>query len=202
MKRPISRRATLLSLPLLTALSPETAFGGYSPTMSNVFSLGDATLTAANIQGDLITGGNGKLRAISAQDAYVQGNLSAVAIRVPGSVQYGGTLTNIGSVFGSISQITPPLVDFAATAQSLIDSSTFFASETPNGSVTQDLAGDTILTGTDPFLNVFNISTPNFDAAVVINVPAGFDGAGEHLGPGAPPGPRQPQRVLRHVPRV
>ena len=173
MKRPISRRATLLSLPLLTALFPETAFGGYSPTMSNVFSPGDVALTADNIQGDLIAGGNGKLRAISAQDAYVQGDLNAVAIRVPGSVQYGGTLTNIGSVFGSISQVTAPLIDLAAAARSLVDSSTFFGGEAPNGSVTQDLAGNIILTGTDPYLNIFDISAPNFNAAVVLNIPAG-----------------------------
>ena len=173
MKNRTHRRATLLGLPIIAALAPETALGGFSTTAENVLSIGDVTMTAVNIQGDLIAGGAGKLRSVNGQDVSVQGDLNAVGLRLPGSAQYGGNLTISASAVGSLAHVAASPAQWDSTARSLLTASATDAGRAPNGTVSSDSSFNQALTGTDPTLNVFDISTFFGSTALSISVPAG-----------------------------
>jgi choice-of-anchor A domain-containing protein len=167
--------STIVCLLLLPALSPTATAGPLDPaTSSNVFALRSASISAGNIQGALTAGGNVTLLGANVGSIYAQGNLSVTGVDARGSVLYGGTFTRFASnIIGSIGQVTSPLFDFPATAQALTDTSAICDSLSANGAVSTGPSGTLLLTGTDPVLNVFDITLAALGTALAISAPAG-----------------------------
>jgi choice-of-anchor A domain-containing protein len=167
-------RSVVLGLLALSAL-PSTAPADLLSTvsLSNVFVTGDAALTAINVQGEFVAGGNITLRSGNFSSIYARGNLSVTAVNVSGNASYGGTLTRVGSNIGSSGPITSPLYDFPTTAQELLAASATYGGLRVNGTVSAGPSGTLVLTGTNPELNVFDIAAPDPKSALAIDAPAG-----------------------------
>ncbi|HEY4432288.1 MAG TPA: choice-of-anchor A family protein, partial [Paenibacillus sp.] len=151
----------------------------------NVFILGDVT-TLSDTEGRFAAGGNVTLTNYSVGD-----RLSAAEIPLADTLVVGGNLTfNNGSVYGNIvhggsftgnvtilsggTRTTGNPIDFAVVGQSLKDKSAELAALPENGTTVYQYGGLT-LTGTDPVVNVFNVSGNDVsnNNGFTIKVPSG-----------------------------
>jgi choice-of-anchor A domain-containing protein len=164
----------LLGVALLGAVPAAVTAGPLPPaTSSAVFVLTDVSGQNLSVTGGITAGGNGTFQSFAADSIYVQGNLALTSGHVsPGGVQYGGTFSRSQASVASATHVTAPLVDFPATQQALLNLSAIYGSLAPNGTVTQPYPGGLILTGSDPLLNVFDVSLSH-NAEVIINTPVG-----------------------------
>ncbi|MGE5621137.1 MAG: SdrD B-like domain-containing protein [archaeon] len=153
----------------------------------NLFVFNDLNQSASNAQGKVAVGGNatmtgyssigGSLAPNSGNVLVVGGNLTMInGIVANGNVVYGGT-TNLPQPAvlipgGTLIHATP--VDFAAAQSSMNSLSAALAGYGANGTTVFQWGGLT-LSGSDPQLNVFNVSGSDLSAAnnFVINVPNG-----------------------------
>ncbi len=153
----------------------------------NVFTLLDMDQPTADVQGKVAVGRDGYFANFSAGDllpasggtvdvmvigrhlTFASGNVTG------GNVVYGSTGTisqQVGIIDGTARQDSP--VDFAAAGAYLSALSTQLAGYTTNGST--NMSGVTLtLNGSDPFLNVFSVSSAQMTLTqeVYINVPNG-----------------------------
>ncbi|MFL5344515.1 MAG: choice-of-anchor A family protein [Hyalangium sp.] len=101
------------------------------------------------------------------------GNLSLVRGGVWGDAWYGGTFSADTTVVyprGTVRHGTP--IDFAAKFAELRNLSAQLASRTANGTTTREVWGGVMLRGTNPSLNVFNVSASAFTGAVMMDIQA------------------------------
>ncbi|MBK1833834.1 choice-of-anchor A family protein [Roseibacillus ishigakijimensis] len=152
----------------------------------NVFTFGDLTLTNVDSEGRVAVGGQANLtnfgigstfqgRAASAGDSLiVAGNLNYRGGEVHyGNAYYGGNLISAPAIpNGTLNQGNP--LDFASAQSHLTRSSTYWSGLTANGA-TNDNYGGINLIGTDPDLNIFEVSGQMLSSAwgVTIDAPAG-----------------------------
>jgi choice-of-anchor A domain-containing protein len=151
--------------------------GGYSATsggtqiQGRAAAGGDVTIQGVNV-GTALSPDPGRL------DLIVGGDLSVLqggAGVHNGSVSYGGTLTMAGAIGTlGIRRATPPF-DFDDQFAALREQSARWADLEANGGVTGPTFGALELTGTDPKLNVFEVTSALLQSAqqVRLNVPAG-----------------------------
>ncbi len=168
-------KSAIICLLLLPTLSPTATAGPLSPaSSSDIFALGSASIVAGNIQGALTAGGDATLVGVNVGSIYAQGNLTVTGVNVRGSVLYGGTFSRLAAnILGPIGHVAPPLIDFPATAQALTNTSAHLGSLSANGTASGNPFGTLLLTGTDPVLNVFDLTPPLFGTALAISAPAG-----------------------------
>ncbi len=154
----------------------------------NVFLFDDITQPSADTQGKMAVGGDAYLSAYSVGDKLpasngavdvliVDGNLLYISGDVwGGNVVYGNSSnlpTNTVSVRdGTVRQDNP--IDFTSAYTYLSNLSNTLSGYVQNGTVTNEW-GTLTLTGTHPYLNVFNISGDDFSSANsrIIDVPSG-----------------------------
>ncbi|MGE5352872.1 MAG: SdrD B-like domain-containing protein [Acidobacteriota bacterium] len=153
----------------------------------NVFVFNDLNQTGTSIQGKAAVGGNatmsgystigGSLAPNSGNVLVAGGNLTLVNGTVSnGNVVYGGTTNlpqmNVSIPGGTLIHATP--INFTAAQASLSSLSGTLAGYGANGT-TAFQWGSLTLTGSDPILNVFNVSGSDLSAAnnFVITVPNG-----------------------------
>ncbi|MFL5345208.1 MAG: choice-of-anchor A family protein [Hyalangium sp.] len=101
------------------------------------------------------------------------GNLSLYRGGVGGEAFYGGTLSTDQTVTftrGSVSKGTP--IDFTARFSELRTLSSRLASLTANGTTKREVWGGVMLTGTNPNVNVFDVSASAFTGAVLLSIDA------------------------------
>jgi choice-of-anchor A domain-containing protein/uncharacterized repeat protein (TIGR01451 family) len=152
----------------------------------NVFVLENLTQPSADTQGKMAVGGNAYLANYSVGDLLppnsgnvlvVGGNLTYISGAVNnGNVVYGGT-TNLPQIAVSITGgtlIKGYPIDFNAARVFLQNLSTSLKNYQVNGTVSSQW-GTISLTGSDPFLNVFNVSGSELSNShgFVINAPGG-----------------------------
>jgi len=110
------------------------------------------------------------------RDVYVDGNFSNPASggSVGGTVYYSGSYSS--GVALNHSKLSTPYadpIDFAAAKTNLDSLSAALAAQTPNGSVSKSY-GTYTLTGSDPTLNVFNLTDTNYSGSTInITAPGG-----------------------------
>lgn len=148
----------------------------------NLVTFGNMNAQNSDVEGKVAVGGNATLQnySIAFRDQggnafQVGGNVSFTNGSVYGNLIHGGaaSLTNVSFIGGSAIQGTPPF-DFAASYNFLRQHSTFWASLTPNGTVS-NFFGQLILQGNSNTLNIFNISASDLVGinSVDIQVPSG-----------------------------
>jgi choice-of-anchor A domain-containing protein len=157
----------------------------------NLFSLGDLTQSATDVQGRVAAGGNARLGSYSVgsrltnshgtrDDLVVDSRITYTDGTVAsGNVAFGGTagLTRVNVPNGQSRHARP--LSFANERVNLELESTAWSSLTPNGTTTvQYFGGPTAqitLTGSKPTLNVFALSGKDLSAAngLAISAPAG-----------------------------
>ncbi|WP_309243024.1 choice-of-anchor A family protein [Hyalangium versicolor] len=151
----------------------------------NLFVLEDYTL-GSDVEGKVAAGGNISMNNFSvgfrlsaseiAATLVAGGDLTLSNGGVWGDAWYGGNYSAGSSVVyprGTVAQGTP--IDFAARGFALNKLSTRLAALTANGSTTIASWGGITLHGTDPELNVFQVSASAFTGAklLLIDAPAG-----------------------------
>jgi choice-of-anchor A domain-containing protein len=151
----------------------------------NLFVLEDYT-GGHDVEGKVAAGGNitmtdfavgARLGAIQISNTLVaDGNLALSRGGVWGDAWYGGSYSADTTVVfprGSVAQGRP--ISFATRASELRTLSSRLASLQVNGSTTRESWGGVMMRGTDPVLNVFNVSGSDFTGAVFwsIDAPAG-----------------------------
>ena len=172
--------------------------GGAIAGMANVFGNADVSnayiasgLTAngyASLTGDTVGGNLAAGTDATLQNSYVAGNVQA-----GGNLNVNQSTVGGGAVFGNSADITQasvlggvvqapnsvpaPAFDFNAAAQFYSGYATFLAGLPGNGAVAVT-GGALTLTGSDPLLNVFHLSTGQLNAAagtagLAISVPTG-----------------------------
>lgn len=149
----------------------------------NLLTFGDATGFNSDVEGKVAVGGNANFQnySIGFKDQggialQVGGNLNFNNGSVYGDLYHGGTAVILGVGFptgGNVFHATSPL-NFTATYNYLRFHSTYWASLTPNGSVT-NFFGQLQLQGNDSVRNVFNINASQLQGIHSVNilVPAG-----------------------------
>jgi choice-of-anchor A domain-containing protein len=143
---------------------------------SNVFSLGNVNASNTPIDGPVTAAGDVTLNNSPAgSDVTAGGSVSLTGSPVGGNVQYGGTFSaDAGSpVGGSVQKTASPFIDFGPISAGLRDESTALGGLSPNGTVVDDGFGDLTLTGSDPTLNVFDVTPSAGLTTISIGVPAG-----------------------------
>ena len=144
---------------------------------------GYASLTSGTVNGNLAAGTDATL-----QNSYVAGNVQAgrnldVNQSTVGGGAVFGNSANVtqSSVLGGVAQgqnsVPAPALDFSAAAHFYSSYAAFLAGLPGNGSVAVT-GGALALTGVDPLLNVFHLSTGQLNAAagtagLAISVPTG-----------------------------
>lgn len=154
----------------------------------NVFLFGDINQPSSDTEGKMAVGGNAYLSAYSVGDKLpasngavdvliVDGNLLFISGDVwGGNVVYGNSTnlpTSTVSVRdGTVRQDNP--INFASAYIYLSNLSNTLSGYVPNGTITNEW-GILTLTGTHPYLNIFNVSGSDFSSANsrIIDVPAG-----------------------------
>ncbi|MGE5430073.1 MAG: SdrD B-like domain-containing protein [Syntrophomonadaceae bacterium] len=153
----------------------------------NLFVLNDLNQTGTSIQGKAAIGGNATMSGYSAIGGglapnsgnvlVVGGNLTMVNGTVEnGNVTYGGTTNlpqpNVTIPGGTLTHAAP--VDFAAAQAALLSLSNALHGYGANGTAALQW-GSLTLSGSDPMLNVFNVSGSDLSSSnnLVINVPNG-----------------------------
>lgn len=174
----LGTRLTMVSSIALLAIHLGFAQPLGSAAPFNLLTFGDATGFNSDVEGKVAVGGNANFQNydIGLKDPggialQVGGNLSFTNGSIRGDAYYGGsaTLTNVGfPTGGSAINATPPL-NFTATYTYLRFHSTYWASLTPNGSVT-NFYGQLQLQGSDAVRNVFTIDASQLQGIHSVNI--------------------------------
>ncbi len=156
----------------------------------NVFVLGDYTAPSADVEGRLAVGGNAYISNYSIgdkldfdalrKDLIVAGNLNFPSGAVlKGRTLYGGTLTSTGAAtsFGGFFNQSSP-INFTNVGIYLKTMSTTLGTLIPNATVTFTNVSsrhDTMLSGSDPILNVFQMTTDDLERSdyLDLTIPSG-----------------------------
>jgi choice-of-anchor A domain-containing protein len=154
----------------------------------NVFVFNDVVELNSDSEGRMAVGGNAMLTnfgvgdkltnsAGSRDDLIVEGNLTYTNGQVfNGNVAYGGTasISGLGVPNGTIRQESG-VIDFAAAQAELENISLTYSAIPANGTYTSNFG--VTLTGTDPNLNVFDVTAAQLEAAnffgLTLDVPTG-----------------------------
>jgi choice-of-anchor A domain-containing protein len=159
------------------AACTEVRLGGH-----NLFLLEDYNL-GTDVEGKVAAGGNITMNNFSvghrlpasdiAETLVAGGNLNLSNGGVWGDAWHGGNYTpstTVTFVRGTASQGTP--IDFAAQGAALRGLSAQLASLTPNGTATIETWGGLMLRGTDPDVNVFQVSASTLSNTVLLSIDA------------------------------
>jgi choice-of-anchor A domain-containing protein/uncharacterized repeat protein (TIGR01451 family) len=153
----------------------------------NIFVFNDLNQTGTSIQGKAAVGGNATMAAYSSIGSGLAANSGNVLVVGGNLTMVNGTVANGNVVYGGTTNLPQPSVtvpggtlihaspvNFAAAQAALSSLSGTLAGYGANGT-TAFQWGSLTLTGTDPALNVFNVSGSDISASnnFVINVPNG-----------------------------
>ena len=161
----------------------------------NLWTFGDAFLQNADAQGPVAIGGNAAINTFNvasgnpaanysiappAVGLVVGGNLAIASAAVQGDAYVAGSAPGFSKTFNGTAHANVGAaglpVNFAATNAALLNKSQMWAALAANGSVA-NVAGALTLTGTNPLLDVFNVSASQLPAAnsagLSITVPTG-----------------------------